>query len=447
MKKSIKLIAVFMVLVMAFACLASCSLESLSDAIKGMENNGEGSQTPVTSPDGQGNAGDYMTREEVEALINGISQNVSVTEQDITINSNHSASLLAASKGLLSAVSINARFQCKTSSGWPYNQTQTYEKASAGAGVIYSLDKTRGNAYIITNYHVVYNSESSASNKISDNIKVFLYGKEYSQYAIPATYVGGSMNYDIAVLRVTGSQILMESSAIAADFADSNDVSVLQTAIAIGNPEGEGISATVGALNVDSETIKVTGIDGATQVAMRVMRIDTAVNGGNSGGGLFDEDGKVIGIVNAKITSSTIDNIAYAIPSNIAKAVADNIIYYDNINQTNDGVYRIMLGITVSIAESKSVYDETTGKVHKVEKVVVGALEDDSIVKDIVAVNDVINSITIDGETHKITRDFMVIEVMLNARQSSSVKLNITSGGVEREIEVNLTNVTPILWK
>ena len=449
MKKGIKILAVVLLLAMSVMIMSSCSLEALSNLIKDVEgSDGGASQSPITTP-GSGSSDDYMTREEVEELISKMEQNVSVTEQNITVNSNHSASLLAASKGLLSAVSIRAAFQCvkTTTGGWYPSQSQTYEDAYAGAGVIYSLDKTKGDAYIITNYHVVYHSESTASNKISTNIKIYLYGMEYGDYAIPATYVGGSMNYDIAVLKVTGNQILKTSSARAADFADSNDVSVLQTAIAIGNPEGEGTSATVGAVNVDSENITMLGVDGVTKVTMRVMRIDTAVNGGNSGGGLFDDQGNVIGIVNAKITSSTIDNIGYAIPSNVAKAVAENIIYYDNINSANDGVYRVLLNVTVSISDSRSVYDETTGKVHIVETVIVGAVADGSAVKGILAVNDVINSITVDGKKHEITRSFTVIDAMINARQNSTVVINITRDGTTKDVTVDVSGVTPELWK
>ena len=65
-------------------------------------------------------------------------------------------------------------------------------------------------------------------------------------------------------------------------------------------------------------------INGKTE--MRVIRVDTAVNPGNSGGGLFNSKGELIGIVNAKIISSDVENIGYAIPSSVAINVADNII-------------------------------------------------------------------------------------------------------------------------
>ena len=208
---------------------------------------------------------------------NTINVNGGPTYENINITSAENQNLLAASKAVLSSVSI-------------------ITTSAAGSGVIYEIDKERGEAYIITNYHVVY--EQGSKTGIASAIKVFLYGMEATEYGIDATYVGGSMNYDIALLHVKGSTVLMESCARAADVADSDKVSILDTAIAIGNPEGNGISATVGYVNVDSENILVS-FQG-TNVQLRVMRTDAAVNSGNSGGGLFNDKGELIGIVNAK---------------------------------------------------------------------------------------------------------------------------------------------------
>ena len=163
----------------------------------------------------------YLTRDEVAAMIDGLENNVSVdgiNEYNININSTDNRNLLAASKALLSAVSISCTFRVTYTTTWPTYGTYTSEVSSAGAGVIYQLDKEKGNAYIITNYHVVYNvdADTAATDGISTDIKLYLYGQEYADYAINAEYVGGSMNYDIAVLRVTGSEILMQSNAMAA---------------------------------------------------------------------------------------------------------------------------------------------------------------------------------------------------------------------------------------
>ena len=387
---------------------------------------------------------DLMTKDEVNKLIAGLEQNVTVNGGDsynVTINSTESKNLLAASKALLSAVSITCTF--KVTVNTIFGTPTTQEVQTAGAGVIYQLDKENGDAYIITNYHVVYYNGANTDDDICDNIKVYLYGQEYEQYAIYADYIGGSQNYDIAVLRVKGSNVLRESNAVAAEFSDSNDVCVLDTAIAIGNPAAIGISATVGSINVDSENLTMTSIDGKGRVTLRVMRIDTAINGGNSGGGLFNDTGKLIGIVNAKISDSSIDNIGYAIPSNVAKNVADNIIYYDKQNPDNDCVYRILIGVSVGIASARTEYDTATGKVHKIEdvkieSVTVGGVSDGKLVA-----GDIVRSVVIDGVTYEIVRTFNVIDVMLNARATSSVIFNVERNGEMISVNFDLSGVTP----
>ncbi len=356
---------------------------------------------------------------------------------NITINSSHSKNLLAASKAVLSSVSIICAFDEPqyTFSG---AYAGTKETASAGSGVIYKLDKENGDAYVITNYHVVYNENSTATDGISKKINLYLYGmenmtSEEKTYAIPATYVGGSMNYDIAVLKVTASEVLMKSNARAADVADSDSVTILDTAIAVGNPGGGGLSATVGTINVDSENIQIQF--GANTVKLRVMRTDAAVNSGNSGGGLFNDSGELIGIVNAKSSSTSVDNIGYAIPSNVAQAIADNAIHY------SDGtIKRCMLGITVGVKKYSTDYDLETGKIRRLEEVVITEFSKDSAAAEYLEVGYVINSITVDGVKHEVTRIFHVVDSMLYARVGSAVTVNITdNSGVTRDVNIPIT--------
>ena len=269
---------------------------------------------------------------------------------DITVNSSESGDIIAASKALLSSVSIICKFS-KFSGLTIGGGNQKEDYYSAGSGVIYKLDKESGAAYIITNYHVVFDTEANTANHISSDISVYLYGQEYSNYVMKASYVGGSMLYDLAVLKIENSTVLMESSAIAADFADSDELSVLEKAIAIGNPEGNGLSATVGYINVDSEYIEMLASDSKTTMELRVIRTDAAVNHGNSGGGLYNARGELIGIVNAKMADDSIDNIGYAIPSNVARAIADNVIYYCD-GSSRECVYRVLLGIQVKVGKA-----------------------------------------------------------------------------------------------
>ena len=381
---------------------------------------------------------DYVSKSEVEQMIkNGMYGDITVEGGDnynVTINADDRENV-AAGKALLSVVSIKCVFKTYSQGLYP-GGSSSKEKAAAGSGVIYKLDKNRGEAYIITNYHVVYYSGANTENGISNDITVYLYGQESSEYAIPAKYVGGSMNYDLAVLKVEASRVLAESNAMAAEFADSNEVAVLDQAIAVGNPEALGISATLGYVIVDSEYITLEGADGSTTIQIRVMRIDTAVNGGNSGGGLFDSHGNLIGIVNAKLTES--ENMGYALPSNFVKYVADNILFYCD-GTDRESVYRCYLGITVAAKELYTEYDKETGRVHRRETVSISSIENNSIAKDKLAVGDVINSIVIDGVEYDVTRMYVVTDAMLNARVGSVVKINITRNGAKQSVTITIT--------
>ncbi len=367
---------------------------------------------------------------------NGGTTNITVNggnNYEVSINGGDYQEALGAAKALLSTVSIICGFE-----SYPFGSGKTESYYSAGSGVIYQLDKENGSAYIITNYHVVYDADANTENKISRDISLYLYGQEFSNYEIKASYVGGSMLYDLAVLEVKNSQVLMKSEAMAASLADSNDVSILEMAIAIGNPEGEGLSATVGYVNVDSEDITMLASDNRTEMELRVIRTDAAVNGGNSGGGLYNSRGELIGIVNAKMSNEEIDNIGYAIPSNVAKAIADNILYYCK-DTTLESVQRVLLGVTVSSSESYSRYNPETGKIRKYETVIVTDVSATSAVSGIVQANDIVNSITIDGKTYEVSRIFHVVDSMLNARPGSSVTMNVTRGEQALELAIPIT--------
>ena len=397
---------------------------------------------------GQGEKDEYVSKSEIEEMLNNaLLGDITVNGGDnyeITIEGGEKLNLTIASKSILSAVSVYCTF--KTSSYSGFGQSTTTESYSAGSGVIYSLDKNTGDAYVITNHHVVYNSECNTQNKISDDIQLFLYGMENTAYSIPATYVGGSMQYDLAVLKVSASRVLMESNARAADFADSNKISVLDTAIAVGNPEGEGISATVGYVNVDSEYVKLnfTTPTGQREIEIRVMRIDTPVNSGNSGGGLYNSEGKLIGIVNAKMTDS--ENIGYAIPSNVVKYVTDNIIDYCG-GKSAETPYRALVGITVTAGKSYSHYDTETGKIYKMEDVKIDAVNAGSVAEGKLFAGDVIRTINVDGTEYEVTRMFHVVDSMLNARVGSVVKVTVLRGEETKVIELTIPKSALTAWE
>ncbi len=426
MKKRLLCLLLAFTLILSCVSLTSCSLASLlidGDAVDG-GSQGDGSK------DNSSGTGDIY--------VEGGDTN------NITINSTSDGNLLAASKAILSVVSIYAEFERTYTSGWGPGYTSSTPFSQSGAGVIYKLDKEKGDAYIITNYHVIHSSYDNSDTQIARSIQLYLYGMEATDYAIEAEFVGGSMQYDLAVLKVTGSPVLMGSIASAVTIADSNDVSVLDTAIAIGNPDSSGISATSGYISVDSEEISLLASDDKTTITLRVMRTDTAINGGNSGGGLFNAKGELIGIVNAKKTTS--DGMGYAIPSNVAKYIAENVIYYCN-GTDKTSVQRCILGITVTANELYTAYDKETGRIHKCERVMISNIIEGSLAEGIFKAGDLINSITVDGVAYEVTRGFHVVDSMLNARVGSTVVFNVERDGESLDLTVSVTEDTLTEYK
>lgn len=340
-------------------------------------------------------------------------------------------SSVSVSNALMSVVSVTCAFSEPTYTyvnGRPVYQEKT--AYSAGSGVIYSLNKAEGDAYIVTNYHVVYDSDSAGKETvthISDEIAVYLYGSMYGSEsdAIAADYVGGSMEHDIAVLKVEGSDLLKNSYAYSLKASNSDAVTAGETVYAIGNPEGKGISVTQGIVSVEAEYITMTASDETTQVSRLEIRTDAAVNHGNSGGGLFNSEGRLVGIVNARSEDDGVEAFGYAIPSNLALAIAQNIIDNSKTNSSK-GALRATLGITVQVTDSRSVYNEETQKAYVVETVTVRSVALGSISYGKLKDDDIIYSIRINGGDEKvITRQYMVTNALFNVRLGDTVELAV----------------------
>lgn len=359
------------------------------------------------------------------------------------ITTNGSSVPSASAKGLRSAVSIVCNFTMtvQNSGFWPGSGgSKKQEYSSAGSGVIYKLDKSSGEVFIITNYHVVFDASSDAKDGISEDISVYLYGSETKDKAIEATYVGGSLYYDIAVLHIENSDVIKKSDVCEVNVANSDDIVVGDTAIAIGNAQGYGISASFGIVSVDSEYITMTAADGKTEVSFRVVRVDTAVNSGNSGGGLYDKNGHLIGIVNAKIVDDGVENIGYAIPSNVAVSIANNIIDYC-YGKDNKNVQRALVGVTVTSKDSRAVYNSETGFISIVETISVYEVSSGSLADGKLCAGDILVSASFGDKTVEITRQYHMIDMMLDVRPGDIVEVTVLRDGetvtVSMEIDEN----------
>lgn len=199
---------------------------------------------------------------------------------------------------------------------------------SAGSGVILASPASEGYSYIITCLHVVEGYSA---------IKVTLTnGETYT-----ADFVGGVPDNDIAMLRIP---VIEGITSAAIRNVSQKPVRTGEDAIAIGNPLGTlGGTVTNGIISATKREINIEGS------MMTLLQTNAEINSGNSGGGLFDGNGLLIGIVNAKSTGSSVEGLGFAIPIEIATDIAQKLL--DTRGNTNyNGLGYIsgkkMLGIT-----------------------------------------------------------------------------------------------------
>ncbi len=440
--KTLKYTSLFLLaIIISTVFLSSCGYSAYNDFLNALQSSNE---TDSTDTGGTTDSANQPEEDATDTVSGDITQNI--TNNTITITGNNTNNVTyATAKGLRSAVSIYCTFEKNSggSSYWnPNPSAQTYY--TTGSGVIYEIDQT-GSAFIVTNHHVVYDSSSNTDNGISNKIYVYLYGLEKEAFAIPATYVGGSANYDLAVLRVDNNEVLKEAyqsgAAAPVSIGNSDLIYPGQTTIAIGNPSADelgGISVTSGIVSVDSEYITMTSITGSGEVQFRVIRTDAPVNSGNSGGGMYNDSGELIGIVNAKISSSDIENIGYALPSNVVRAIADNIIDYC-YGKDCESVMRGLLGITVQVSEYDTYYDTETGLLVRKEEISVYEVSEGGLGEAILKAGDIVKSITIGETTISITRQHHLIDAMLDVRVGNMVSLVIVRNGTEKTVSTTIT--------
>lgn len=359
----------------------------------------------------------------------------------------------AVPKAVRSVVSVYSEFTTTTYSGgvWGGMQEVSAIALSGGSGVIYGIGEDY--TYIVTNYHVVYNNQANEDNgsKIARKIVCYLYGSEsapyetnekgadgyntveYGENAVVCEFIGGSVTYDIAILRAeTASLRAINPDYLAAELADGYTVG--ETAIAVGNAEGEGLSVTQGIVSVDGEYVTLDDIDGTAR-QYRSIRIDTAIYPGNSGGGLFNAEGKLIGITNAG--DGTDQNVNFAIPLDIVRGVADNLLfYYGDGDSATTGAYKITLGVTVTSENIRYVYDEASGSGRVEEQISVSSVTDGSIAQSLgLSEGDILLSFNVNGAENTLARSYELGDMLLTVRAGDSITFSVLRGGQTVETE------------
>lgn len=194
--------------------------------------------------------------------------------------------------------------------------------AGYGSGIVFTED-----GYILTNAHVV-NDAAKLVVEVND------YEDDSKTYEYEATVIGSDTSTDIAVIKIDRSE-----KFLAAKIGDSDSLKVGQDVCAIGNP---GVTGDI----MFAHTMTKGIVSGLNRVCLSegynlsLIQTDTAINSGNSGGGLFDMYGNVVGVVNSKIITDTFEGIGFALTINEAKPVMEDLLSYGYVKS------RPVLGIT-----------------------------------------------------------------------------------------------------
>lgn len=190
---------------------------------------------------------------------------------------------------------------------------QTYESTSCGSGIIVSQDDNY--LYVATNNHVV-NGANSLTVTFND------------ESTVSAEVKGTVPSTDLAVIRVALSSIESDTmnNIKVATLGDSDSLKVGNSCIAIGNALGYGQSVTVGYISALNRQVSVSDSESDTSYTADLIQTDAAINPGNSGGALLNMQGQVIGINSAKLASTEVEGMGYAIPVSTASPIFEDLM-------------------------------------------------------------------------------------------------------------------------
>ncbi|EGQ23790.1 serine protease HtrA [Sporosarcina newyorkensis 2681] len=195
------------------------------------------------------------------------------------------------------------------------------QEAGSGSGVLYKKDGDK--AYIVTNHHVVENSEQLEVS-FDDGTKV------------EGKLIGSDLWTDLAVVEIDSKHV-----DTVVEFGDSDALKRGESVIAIGNPLGLGFagSVTVGVISGKDRSIPMDlNKDGIIDWQADVLQTDAAINPGNSGGALINMAGQLVGINSMKISQETVEGIGLAIPINIALPIIEHLEETGQVNRPTMGV-------------------------------------------------------------------------------------------------------------
>ena len=284
-----------------------------------------------------------------------------------------------------------------------FNMEQTAQ--ASGSGVIYAVSNDAVD--ILTNEHVVENASE---------VMVQLKPDQYFK----AEIIGKDKSTDLAIIRITASSIPPDvfKTVKAAKFGDSDSLRVGEVAIAIGNPLGYNNTVTVGVISAVDREIK-------DKNSLKLIQTDAAINPGNSGGALVNSKGEVIGINTIKIASAEVEGIGFAIPSNSAVPIVNELASKGFVSRPYLGIY----GMEIN-TETAEAYDLPVGIYVR------GVIKGSGAEEAGIAPEDVIISLdNVRTETMS-----QLSELLKQRKVGDIVTVRVVRGGNTLEMKVTLTD-------
>ena len=302
------------------------------------------------------------------------------------------------------------------------SDTDNQQIASEGSGVIYK--KNENGAYIVTNTHVI-NGASKVDIRLADGTKV------------PGEIIGSDTFSDIAVVKISSEKV-----TTVAEFGDSSQLNVGETAIAIGSPLGSEYANTVtqGIISSLNRNVSLKSEDGQA-ISTKAIQTDTAINPGNSGGPLVNIQGQVIGITSSKIASNggtSVEGLGFAIPSNDVQniikqlesdgkvtrpALGIQMVNLSNVGANDLRKLNIPSGLTSGVVV-RSVQSNMPANGHLQKYDVITKVDD----KEITSSTDLQHALY----NHAIGDTIKITYYRNGKEETTSIKLDKTSGDLER---------------
>ncbi|MGS4810757.1 S1C family serine protease [Streptococcus sp. Z554] len=257
-----------------------------------------------------------------------VQNNQTITQTSVKNENSTTKAVEKVKDAVVSVITYSANSQNSLfGSGESDTDTNTEQVSSEGSGVIY---KKEGEfAYLVTNTHVI-NGASKVDIRLADGTKV------------PGEIVGSDTFSDIAVVKISSEKV-----TTVAEFGDSSQLTVGETAIAIGSPLGSEYANTVtqGIVSSLNRNVSLKSEDGQA-ISTKAIQTDTAINPGNSGGPLINIQGQVIGITSSKIATNggtSVEGLGFAIPSNDAIHIIDQLEKSGKVTRPALGIQMVNL--------------------------------------------------------------------------------------------------------